>query len=117
MELLDTDQTAGLGVLVVGVLTSQTVEPTLDRHQLAAELSEGSGDVPVVFSAHLNVAQFPGFLNLQTIPWTAGLSPVDVPPHLVGDVLPELASVRGVGVGEEVHLVSQHHHRQVSQAS
>ena len=67
MELLDTDQTAGLGVLVVRVLTSQTVEPALDRHQLAAELSEGSGDVPVVFSAHLDVAHFPGLLHLQKI--------------------------------------------------
>ena len=72
--LLDTDQTAGLGVLVVGVLTSQTVEPALYGDQLAAELSEGSRDVPVVFSAHLNVTQFPGLLDLQTIPWTPGLS-------------------------------------------
>ena len=65
---LDTDQTAGLGVLVVGVLTTQTVQSALDGHQLAAELPEGSGDVPVVFSAHLDVAQFPGLLNLQQLP-------------------------------------------------
>ena len=64
------------------------------------------------------MAQFPGLLHLQQLPGLQ-VCPVAlaVPPHLVGDVLPELASVRGVGVGEEIHLVSQHQHGEVSQAS
>ena len=66
--MLDTDQTAGLTLLVVGVLPCQTVESALYRDQLAAQLPECSGDVPVVFSAHLDVAQFPGFLHLQHSP-------------------------------------------------
>ena len=98
---------------VLAVLRSR--QSALDTHQLAAQLPEQPRDVPVVLGAHLHVVQFPGLLHLKeqmrVMETVSGLT------DLVADVLSQLASLLGVRVGEKVHLVGHHHHRNVRQAS
>ena len=103
------DQTAVVGVVVVGVRGRQSA---LHPHQLAAQLPEQPRDVPVVLGAHFNVVQLPGLLDLQHDSHSGRLGRTD----LVGDVEPQLAPLGGVWEGEEVGLVGHHQDGQVGQA-
>ena len=97
---------------VLAVLGSR--QSALDTHQLAAQLPEQPRDVPVVLGAHLHVVQFPGLFHLKQMRVMETVSGLT---DLVADVLSQLASLLGVRVGEKVHLVGHHHHRNVRQAS